>query len=613
MIYHWQQFRYVYFVGLIVVLTLCTSGFFFYPSLTAYHAYILGTIVIALLAGRLLVVEKQKILKLSLLMMIPVVWLAGCVIDGLMRNDINFMHTYFFVSLLFLISLITLLNIKSFSLRNLYAILVCIGFFEALICVMQKIKIVSSNNSYFEITGTWDNPNVTAMFLSMIIPLSFVCMTYEKRKIFYISFVLQLLIIIVLNCRTAFVGAGLSLVICAIYRYDLRTTVAVHLRSAKAVFLSIAVICIFITTGLVLYHSKQVSADSRLLIWKNTFHLITKSPVKGIGYGNFAQKYNLYQAELVENENTKSARYNNVGPVAMAYNELLQSWTEGGISGLFTLIAAFLTLIVWPVKKGLFSKYKLSGEDNDRQYYVAAYASVASFIIMSMLNFSFQAIPCMTLFIIFTAIIVKFCSPKSDKNVAQPARDLNIQKCFGYVLIVICVVLGFKQVKITYADYLNRQAYILSATGRPELALNILTSLQTELDDYESFWKNYALVLIRLKDYPEALIKLKHAKKHSSDPLLYELSGYSYEKSGNYSNAIDEYQKAIYLEPYKFKSRVAIMRNLLFMKDTVKARKEAEIICNLKPKIMSEKVKAYKLMALNVLKNNTFNVVTIDR
>lgn len=83
-------------------------------------------------------------------------------------------HAYMMITIGLFIT-ISLLFIQNKARINLllYAVIV-LALFECILCFLQAMGFVKSPNRYFKVTGSWLNPNVTAMFLAMALPVFFV-------------------------------------------------------------------------------------------------------------------------------------------------------------------------------------------------------------------------------------------------------------------------------------------------------------------------------------------------------------------------------------------------------------------------------------------------------
>lgn len=265
------------------------------------------------------------------------------------------------------------------------------------------------------------------------------------------------------------------------------------------------------------------------------------------------------------------------------------------------LIVAFAILIAVPIRKGILKNNRELGTSSETivspSFALAAYTGLVAVAVMSWVNFPFQAPSCFCLLIIYIAEIVNFLMPHKTP---QPTKSLY-RWLLGIALLISATLFSIDEAKKTYGDHVNKQANRLCLVHRPAMALQKLPFLQNDLYYYESYWKNYAAVLIYLKNYKAGIAKLREAKKYSSAPILYEMSGYCFQCMHDYKTATKDYQQAIDLEPYRFKNRIVKMRLLLLQHDSLGARNEAALIYNMNIKISSLRAANYKREALHVL------------
>ncbi|NJM80786.1 MAG: O-antigen ligase family protein [Flavobacterium sp.] len=167
-------------------------------------------------------------------------------------------------------------------------------------CVLQYLKIIESKNIYFQVTGTWVNPNVSAIFLALTGPVFFILLKYNYKKITLTCFGFIIIALVLLKCRTAYIGISIS----AIVYFGLQNNYIQWLRNNKnkisIKIISTLILLIVVTLGITLYKGKKASADGRKFVWKTSSEMIIKRPFFGYGYGRFEKEYNLFQAEKIQ-------------------------------------------------------------------------------------------------------------------------------------------------------------------------------------------------------------------------------------------------------------------------------------------------------------------------
>ena len=272
-------------------------------------------------------------------------------------------------------------NNKKFKLPNnvklMCLIILLIGFVNALIGIFQLF----CNK---EAVGTFAHTSYFGCYLAMDIPVALgAVLTIIKSKakrpkveghkrlnllliLFILAFVVMFGVIVLTKSRSAIVGLGIVLLLILI-RWWKSTKVRKcegkhspksHQHSPVFAFkkglLKFAITLIFVAlaflAGKHLYKLKPMSAVGRILIWKVSADMFLKKPVSGVGYGNFANQYNLYQADFFATGKGSVVNKMTAGQVRHAYNWYLETAAEFGIFGL-VVFGIFWWLVLVEVYK----------------------------------------------------------------------------------------------------------------------------------------------------------------------------------------------------------------------------------------------------------------------
>ncbi|HTN22206.1 MAG TPA: O-antigen ligase family protein [Pelobium sp.] len=227
--------------------------------------------------------------------------------------------------------------------------LVFLAIAESVVCILQAIGLIPSMSRYLQVSGSWINPNVTAMFITLVLPLVLLkLMSSSARKRWAYSFMVLLLFtgLYLLKCRSAYIGAFAATAVCLYFYYDIPQKI----KNRRFRIVTIAISAILLVTAIPLikslYLSKQASADGRLLIYKVSAFMVANKPFSGYGYGQFEKYYNLEQAAYIANGKASPAETQNAGHVNMGYNEFLQHGVEGGLPGLLFFASLLLVLLI---------------------------------------------------------------------------------------------------------------------------------------------------------------------------------------------------------------------------------------------------------------------------
>ncbi|MFM9826138.1 O-antigen ligase family protein [Flavobacterium sp.] len=476
---------------------------------------------------------------------------------------------------------------------------------------MQYLGWFESQNTLFTVTGSCINPNVTAMFLALTVPIFLFLFRSKYRKIYQIGFIILLIALLLLQCRAALIGATLAIVVFYSLEYHFVSWLKNKKNGATAKALFVLSLLIIIPMSIHLYNTKKASADGRKFIWKLSTEMVTQKPIIGYGYGYFSKEYNLFQADYIQKGKASSEEMENAGPVFMAHNELLQNAVEGGVVGLTLILLFFgsLLLALKQRKKDIENKTNnINNVDATSQkknsYFNLSYAGVIGFMAMSMVNFTIQNIPVMSLLTLYAAIICSMLEPIQLPHYLVFIKTNNAIKFLSKTLIItISLFLAYTLFGIAKADSQNKKASLLKKERHYEQALLIMPSLEPYLKDDSDYWKNYGNLYYQTHNYPVAIACLKKGKETDASPELYLGLGVCYEKLNQYPTAIAQYTQLIALHPSKFEYRYRLMNAYVQNKNIEKAIAVANEIITLKPKIPSKKVNQYKYAANALLRN----------
>ena len=474
---------------------------------------------------------------------------------------------------------------------------------ESIYCVLQFLGVYKSHSILFPVTGSYNNPNVTAIFLALTTPVFLYFFRKKHKWLISISFLILVIALLLLKCRAALIGTILSAIVFYGLEYNMISWIKKNRNKPTAKALFIVCFLIIIPFSSYLYNAKKASADGRKFIWKVSVIMALKKPLTGYGYGYFEKEYNLYQAQYIKNGKATQEELKNSGPVIMPHNEVLYNLVEGGSIGLL-LAGLFFVSLLFAVKPRIKTDVEKSNDfEIKSSYFNISYAGIIAFIGVSMVNSTIQIIPIMTLLIIYASIICSMLKPlqlPSFFNIRL--NDVASSIVFKTVVIFLSCYLLWIVSGIAIADRENKKASILQKEKHFKEALQIMHGLKNNLAEDRNYWKNLGIIYMNTKNYQQGVSCFTIAKKWSSLPDLYIGSGICYEKLQQYPKAIAEYKHLVLFLPSKFGYRFRLMKAYLKNKDTLNTVITAKEILSLKPKIPSAKVERYKKTAWNLLK-----------
>lgn len=211
----WQMFLLL----LIIIVSLLNIEYFFNSNSVAYYstcAAILFYTIFNIFLNR----HQQPVFKTPLVLFI--LW-CFYVLFYYLTHRTSLVFTIYSIALCFLL----LTSIFFFSNFKLRFIEFCIGVtvistIEALYCFIQYSGFSKSQNNYFKVTGSWENPNVTAMFLALTVPFFLYLLKRKNKKMILAGFVISISALLILKCRAAFIGAIVSIIV--FYSLEYRNT-----------------------------------------------------------------------------------------------------------------------------------------------------------------------------------------------------------------------------------------------------------------------------------------------------------------------------------------------------------------------------------------------------
>ena len=337
----------LFLIGLLIAGSLININTFGPPTLSAYFFYTITASFLSCLAIILYTTTKQAIVISNPLPLYLIgLFTAYCWFSGFTNanNDpVNITLYYMPVNTLLLLAFVFLLLNGYVSHASVCFSIMFVAGFECLVCFLQQIGILGSANEFFTVTGTYINPNVTAMFLAMSIPSTAYLFYNGKRKLHrtvaLLVFVSTCIALGLLNCRTAFIGSAVATIIILNNQYSLLHKLNQKFSNAMVACFVVGCLTLVTLAGNWLYHFKQASSDGRAFTWKICLGMITDKPITGYGYGRFTYAYNLAQAAYFAKGLGTAQEIMNADYVHICYNDFLEKIVDGGILGLLIYIA----------------------------------------------------------------------------------------------------------------------------------------------------------------------------------------------------------------------------------------------------------------------------------
>ena len=213
---------------------------------------------------------------------------------------------------------------------------------EVVVALLQRWGVVASNHLLYGMTGTFGNPGPLGGFVAMgTVVLAGLTAAMRSKAAVAVSAVLTCLAAVVLVCADSRAG-WLAAAAGIIFLFGGRIS---RLWGRIPVWGKCVAVAVLVGVLVAAYFYKEKSANGRILIWRTTIDMIADSPLTGHGSGSLAEQYMYYQAEYFK-ANPDSPLASRAGVVDRPFNDLLRTWSEGGLVALL-IVFFILCRIDW--------------------------------------------------------------------------------------------------------------------------------------------------------------------------------------------------------------------------------------------------------------------------
>jgi O-antigen polymerase len=513
---------------------------------------------------------------------------------------------YLAISLITCFAIVLLLKTSSQNIRYLFLFILSAATIQVGISLLQSTGAVTTENAFFKVTGTWLNPNIAAMYIALAFPivLCHVFVTYKYRSINILLLALMLLALLLLKSRTAILGVLLITLIILNWRYALLGYLFKKSGKNISVIMLTAAIVTIVLAGYLTYNIKRESAESRKFIWKTGLSMIVQKPLTGYGYGTFERNYNLFQAAIFSTNSAAPLDVQNAAHTNMGYNEFLQSAIEGGITG-----AAFLMLFLFLLLRSAFLFLKrnnalhyqkghvLNNNSSSKHYLLVAATGIAGLCFMSLVNFTLLAVPVMSIFILYAAIIIYATSQSGTISINK-----IVIKIAGGSLIVTGLLLGISTVNTARSQHTIRKAVNLAHDKNYSEAITTLEEVAENNRANPDYYQTLGNCNYFYGNKAAALAAYTQAAAYTSTPELYQQMGNCYAEKKQYNEAMVNYEMAKYIQPNRITPRYLLMGIYVKLRDSANSLRLAKEILSMEEKVPSPQINIYKRTATDIIK-----------
>lgn len=558
-------------VASVLTLAMIDSHAFCYPSLSQSLLPNLLISFLGILASYFMIKRKLRLNGLCYLLLI---WLGYIYSFSLFVPAEQYRQAYLSCSLLFGISMTCFLRQNLIRWSWLEHVCIALAILQVVYVLLQALHLVKSGSLFFALTGVGENPSTVAIYLACCLPLLVNMISKNKGldRLPYVFFlIIVLFVVIILKCRTAYVGCLISFLvfICATLKKQKNQR---YLKTN--VILCCLLMCALFLGGFIFYKMKAKSADGRILIWKITTCMIMDTP-NGYGYGMFERNYNLKQATYFQEGTRNEKEIMLADHVFVPYNDLLEQSVEGGLVGGLLYLSIYFGMIWVAYRK--------------KEIETLSFGSSA--LGMSMINY-FYTYPVVWLMLMcyFAKISVKVNNCNLQHNAATGRKNRFVIPVLVALISLALLVLDFRQINAQY--HLKKYSDLLSK--HVAIDENAFLALgdggSTSELYYTTFAKNYLLEA----RYVDAINCLEKAKLYTSDPMVYLTLATSYAKIGRNQAALENVRLARNIVPHHFLPELLLLRIYDHIGNRKEALQQAHLIMEKSIKVHSDNVQRIK-------------------
>lgn len=449
---------------------------------------------------------------------------------------------------------------------------------QASIGLLQKGGIISEYDVLFKSSGTFINPATYGFFLviGFLLTINKALENNDaliKRNYFLITFYI-LIAILYSKSRTAWI-AGIG-GLCFLILLQKNTLFFIRKYNKPLLFI---ISILAITFFYYIFSINTNSIDGRFLIWKVSIPMIFSNPLTGMGHGSFFVKYGDFQSNYFQYEQPIEEEVLLASMNYYPFNEFLKILIEEGILG--TLLFINLLIIIGYV---VIIQVKKSNYTNSFTSSFNAFISIGiSSLIFGCFSYPSQDTTISLIILMIIAVIAQ----TQSKQVVSITN--TYYKPIRYTLIISSAYLIFISLMKIYAALMwkNAKENILIQEGT---SLAIYANIYPMLSNNGTFLYNYGSELSDIGLHQEARKVLDRAALYGNSVELKLKMAKNYTYLKELKAAEENYIQAVYMNPKLFVPYNELFDFYIITQQDQKAKNVADIICNKRIKIISDKI-----------------------
>ncbi|MBU4012878.1 MAG: O-antigen ligase family protein [Proteobacteria bacterium] len=440
-----------------------------------------------------------------------------------------------------------------------------LGIYQGIFGTIKTDGLNLLSNFGHRAQGTFENPNLYAGFLVLVIPLAcyFFLFGDDKRTRICGAFSVIILSNALLwtGSRGGIIAIGSALMLLLFFLYRDRRLQEMKLI-AVIIFLTITVYLSGdavsskvsetpLENGSAAYNliypkdSELVNVDRRLETYKKTLPMIWDHPVFGAGLSTY--RYNFIK-HYPEDELVRT------NSVFHAHNIFLNIAAEVGLLGLFFFVMMLISLFR---QSALFiTGYRRYGIET-----MSLFGSLGlfAFLVHNLFDYTWTPQACQIAFFLIASLIIKqgMLQQKVEDSVRAPVYNIKKKIPLTGLLLVVIFLLVVSVIRPLYAFRLyERSVYLYAANDLPA-GLSYAQKAVDTIPEYPLFHANLSIFYLRqweqdkaIDKYKKGIAELKEAiSLNPAESYFYSLLGEAHERFKDRRGAATAYIEVIKLNP----------------------------------------------------------------
>lgn len=399
-----------------------------------------------------------------------------------------------------------------------------VGMIEVIVSLLQSTGVLVSYNPFFAFTGTFSNPSMLAMLLSVCILIGafYVRQSASRERLLWIGCTLGMVVCLLFSasrtCILAVLAACVVLSLgtgCSLLRFSMRNLFLLVVVALPLAFLFVL---------------KLDSTNGRILIWSNTVRMIMDKPLLGWGANGFGAHYMTYQAAYFA-EHPQSAYADLADNVTHPLCEYLLISVNYGLLGLSVMLLAAFALV----------RMIRRSESKYRRLCLAICMSIA---VCSLFSYPFRMPFIWVVAAYMACVALRTCG----KGLARYLTT-------SFLVVAICL-LSLKFVNKIGSEWRWASLQDNPHQGFPDDIIGEYESLYGKLYADSYFLYNYGAILHQYGRFGESSRILEECAELYDDYNVQMLLGDDFRQQGMPQKAVEKFSQAGWMIPNRFPSPV---------------------------------------------------------